>query len=456
MMLEAKEAFEVDEDDFSQEQTESGHASKDNEDGEGDDNNNEDGSENYNLKMLMDVHGDLKSDIMEFAMMKRLNCHSPPHVGGAKSATKGEDLFSGLCARDVGKNISSDWIKLFTSYEAFYAYPWGRERFKLIVEYLLRELKSNVKTINLYDFPWAFMAWTFEVIPYLRHQVKDFSEEVSSLRILRWLAMENNKTRVESSVVGTNQIVGGTNQVVVGLVAITPKSLGFVFSIKRSPKDKLRVRRSGALDEKEAPRATILDYHNCCDEVLASYAACDVTRTDDDLHSCGGGYTPLDAGGAGGRYAPAVEKALPRGVPWLGAKRIFTVKTLEKKYFFTLEFLINDGAINVYDCNIPCFPKEEFFLHIQTVMELWPRFLKHSGMFDHLLPKFLNEKWIYEQKKDLPKNEIGATCGTYSLAFIEHLITNSLMNFLCDNTVERMRWRWDVGVVDKELVPQGG
>ncbi|MCD9560637.1 hypothetical protein HAX54_019362 [Datura stramonium] len=40
-------------------------------------------------------------------------------------------------------------------------------------------------------------------------------------------------------------------------------------------------------------------------------------------------------------------KPYPGGVPWLGAKRIFTVMTLEKKYFVSLEFMINDGVINV-------------------------------------------------------------------------------------------------------------
>ncbi|MCD7462909.1 hypothetical protein HAX54_049617 [Datura stramonium] len=46
-------------------------------------------------------------------------------------------------------------------------------------------------------------------------------------------------------------------------------------------------------------------------EVVASYAAGDATRTNDDHHSFGGGYTPLDAGdagGASGKYTPAVEK----------------------------------------------------------------------------------------------------------------------------------------------------
>ncbi|MCD7467269.1 hypothetical protein HAX54_004598 [Datura stramonium] len=37
-------------------------------------------------------------------------------------------------------------------------------------------------------------------------------------------------------------------------------------------------------------------------EVVASYATGDATRTDDDHHNFGGGYTPLDAGGAGRKY----------------------------------------------------------------------------------------------------------------------------------------------------------
>ncbi|KAH0711879.1 hypothetical protein KY285_007472 [Solanum tuberosum] len=35
------------------------------------------------------------------------------------------------------------------------------------------------------------MAWTFEVIPHLRHQVTTTEEEISSPRILRWLRAKN-------------------------------------------------------------------------------------------------------------------------------------------------------------------------------------------------------------------------------------------------------------------------
>ncbi|KAM3264047.1 hypothetical protein P3L10_001041 [Capsicum annuum] len=55
----------------------------------------------------------------------------------------------------------------------------------MIVKYLLTPLMP--KTVNLYGFPLNFMAWAFEVIPYLRQQV-NYQEEVSCPRILRWLS----------------------------------------------------------------------------------------------------------------------------------------------------------------------------------------------------------------------------------------------------------------------------
>ncbi|PHT76320.1 hypothetical protein T459_19842 [Capsicum annuum] len=95
-----------------------------------------------------------------------------------------------LWARDVNNNISLSLINLFKNLEAFNSYPWGYESFKMTVEYFLTPLMP--KTVNLYGFPWAFMAWAFEVIPYLRQQV-NYQEEISYPRILRWLSAKTDK-----------------------------------------------------------------------------------------------------------------------------------------------------------------------------------------------------------------------------------------------------------------------
>ncbi|KAH0665327.1 hypothetical protein KY285_026533 [Solanum tuberosum] len=78
--------------------------------------------------------------------------------------------------------------------EAFNNYPWGHESFELTVKYLLKPL--GPKTNNLFGFPWAFMAWTFEAIPHLTHQV-NAEEEISSPRILRWL---RSKTKISKNI----------------------------------------------------------------------------------------------------------------------------------------------------------------------------------------------------------------------------------------------------------------
>ncbi|PHT31570.1 hypothetical protein CQW23_27907 [Capsicum baccatum] len=95
-----------------------------------------------------------------------------------------------LWVKDVNNNISLGLINLSEDLEAFNNYPWGYESFKMTVEYLLTPLMP--KTVNLYGFPWAFMAWTFEAIPYLRQQV-NYQEEVSYPRILRWLSAKIDK-----------------------------------------------------------------------------------------------------------------------------------------------------------------------------------------------------------------------------------------------------------------------
>ncbi|KAF3631271.1 hypothetical protein FXO37_28059 [Capsicum annuum] len=95
-----------------------------------------------------------------------------------------------LWVRDINNNISLELINLSEDLETFNSYPWGYESFKMTVKYLLTPLTP--KTVNLYGFPWAFMAWAFEAIPYLRQQV-NYQEEVSCPRILRWLSSKIDK-----------------------------------------------------------------------------------------------------------------------------------------------------------------------------------------------------------------------------------------------------------------------
>ncbi|PHU04548.1 hypothetical protein BC332_25370 [Capsicum chinense] len=88
-----------------------------------------------------------------------------------------------LWARDVNNNISPGLINLSKDLEAFNNYPWGYKSFKMTVQYLLTPLTP--KTVNLYGFPWSFMAWAFEAIPYLRQQPEVFQNEEFLINIIK-------------------------------------------------------------------------------------------------------------------------------------------------------------------------------------------------------------------------------------------------------------------------------
>uniref|UniRef100_M1CCK5 DUF1985 domain-containing protein n=1 Tax=Solanum tuberosum TaxID=4113 RepID=M1CCK5_SOLTU len=87
-----------------------------------------------------------------------------------------------LWAKDINNVIDLSLFVLAQDLDAFNNYPWGNDSYFLTVEYLVSKLSP--KTNNLYGFPWAFMAWAFEAIPYLRKQFNDYSKEISQPRIL--------------------------------------------------------------------------------------------------------------------------------------------------------------------------------------------------------------------------------------------------------------------------------
>ncbi|KAH0734637.1 hypothetical protein KY285_010344 [Solanum tuberosum] len=99
-----------------------------------------------------------------------------------------------LLAKDLNNNISLKWVNLSQDIEPVNNYPWGHESLELTIKYLLKPL--GPKTINLFGFPWDFMAWTVEVIPHLIRQV-NAEEEILSPRILRWL---RSKTKTAKNI----------------------------------------------------------------------------------------------------------------------------------------------------------------------------------------------------------------------------------------------------------------
>ncbi|KAH0773958.1 hypothetical protein KY290_011095 [Solanum tuberosum] len=95
-----------------------------------------------------------------------------------------------LWAKNINNVIDLSLFVFAQDLDAFNNYPWGNDSYFLTVEYLVSKLSP--KTNNLYGFPWAFMAWAFEAIPYLRQQFNNYSKEISQPRILRWLSAKNN------------------------------------------------------------------------------------------------------------------------------------------------------------------------------------------------------------------------------------------------------------------------
>ncbi|KAH0717408.1 hypothetical protein KY285_013439 [Solanum tuberosum] len=81
----------------------------------------------------------------------------------------------------------------------------------------------------------------------------------------------------------------------------------------------------------------------------------------------------------------------PKGMGWISAKRILAVMNLNKTHFVTLEILLHEGRMNVYDCQLMGMEHAKFLTFIQPVFELLPKLLKQSGIMKHLPDKFLNE-----------------------------------------------------------------
>ncbi|KAM3288194.1 hypothetical protein P3S67_021624 [Capsicum chacoense] len=146
--------------------------------------------------------------LKEFAIVTGLRCDRPEKLVDLMADLKNKDIpkyyrdklclvwfvHSVLLSRDVRKVIEHDLLELADDFVKFNDYPWGYDSYYLTVKYLLKELKP--KTITSYGFPWAFMAWAYEVIPLIRNYFKDYPNKVSYLRILRWLAVVESSKKI--------------------------------------------------------------------------------------------------------------------------------------------------------------------------------------------------------------------------------------------------------------------
>ena len=58
---------------------------------------------------------------------------------------------------------------------------------------------------------------------------------------------------------------------------------------------------------------------------------------------------------------------------------------VEVKYFLTIEILLYEGNIKVYDCNLIVFSEKTFLTHMQPLLKL----LMQSKLMDHLSTEVL-------------------------------------------------------------------
>lgn len=65
---------------------------------------------------------------------------------------------------------------------------------------------------------------------------------------------------------------------------------------------------------------------------------------------------------------------------------------------------------------------------LYSIGTLFPRYLRSNGLFMHLPEESLNDEWLPKRLFDLPRDDTYNSCGVWCLMFIEHLITNTMMD----------------------------
>ena len=85
----------------------------------------------------------------------------------------------------------------------------------------------------------------------------------------------------------------------------------------------------------------------------------------------------------------------PGGADWIDANSILTVMNISGNLYVTVEILLHEGLISVYDCNLVITEDDKFFTLIQPVFDLKPKLLKQSGIMNHLREKLFTQPWEF-------------------------------------------------------------
>ncbi|KAM3343649.1 hypothetical protein P3S68_025739 [Capsicum galapagoense] len=155
------------------------------------------------------------------------------------------------------------------------------------------------------------------------------------------------------------------------------------------------------------------------------------------------------------------ESPNPHGKSWTKGKRIFVVISMNDMHYWTVEILLKEGMINVYDSNVPLVDDFDLFLLVESLMVLLPILLRKSKLMNHFPKEVLMKKsWDFEgQNKGmiLLKDDATKASGSHALAHIEYLLIGIEMTepttFLYDNAMENLREVWAYGVLTGRLKP---
>ncbi|KAF3679866.1 hypothetical protein FXO38_02574 [Capsicum annuum] len=70
------------------------------------------------------------------------------------------------------------------------------------------------------------------------------------------------------------------------------------------------------------------------------------------------------------------KRSFPHGKSWNKVNRILTVMNMEVRHFLTVEILLEEGKIKVYDYNLPIFDDDIFFYPHATTIEVVPQLVE--------------------------------------------------------------------------------